>query len=108
MNNLLTYNDLKFKKTSKIFEAEEIKDFSSQQINEAEEAYSKILEKIQNGEDLEEGFLSGLVSAGVGGLVGPAIGRAICKALGIIEDGNLGKLLTSRLVTASIGYALGR
>jgi len=103
---LLTYND--YKKTSRIFEAHEIKDFTQAQINEAEKIYDEITAKLENGEELEEGFLSGLIGTGIGALAGPAIGRAICRALGIKEDGTLGKLLTSRLVTASIGLALGR
>ena len=106
MDRLPTYSD--FKKTSKIFEAHEIKDFTQEQINEAEKVYHEISKKLENGEELEEGFLSGLIGGGVGALAGPAIGRAICKALGIKEDGTLGKLLTSRLVTTAIGIALAR
>jgi len=108
MEKLPTYSEIKYKKTSRIFESSEIRDFSQQQINEAEVAYHKILEKLEKGEELEEGFLSGLIGGGVGALAGPAIGRAICKALGIKEDGTLGKLLTSRLVTTAIGIALGK
>jgi len=66
------------------------------------------LEKVNNGEEIDEGFLSGLVGGTAGALVGPAIGKAICKALGIDEKGTLGKLLTSRLVTTAIGVALGK
>lgn len=105
---LPTYYDLKFQKTSRIFESEQIKDLSPDQIFEAEKAYDVILEKIKNGEEIEEGFLGGLIGGATGFLVGPAIGKAICTALGIKEDGVLGKLLTSRLVTTSIGIALGK
>ncbi len=108
MERLPTYSELKYQKTSKIFESEEIKDFSQKQINEAEKAYEEVLDKIQKGEDIEEGFLGGLIGGGVGALAGPAIGRAICKALGIKENGTLGKMLTSRLVTTAIGVALGK
>jgi hypothetical protein len=106
MDRLPTYND--FQKSSRIFEANEIKDFTQEQINEAEAAYEEVLQKIENGEEVDEGFLSGLIGGGIGALAGPTIGRAICKALGIKEDGNLGKLLTSRLVTTAIGVALGK
>jgi len=106
MDRLPTYND--YKKTSAIFEASEIKDFTQKQINEAEEAYHEVLARIEKGQDIEEGFLSGLIGGGVGALAGPAIGRAICKALGIKENGTLGKMLTSRLVTTAIGIALGK
>jgi len=107
MEKFPTYNDLKGK-NSKIFEAEEIKGFSSEQIQEAERTYNLIVEKLHKGEEIDEGFFSGLLGAGVGALAGPAIGKALCKVLGIEESGALGKLLTSRLVTAAMGYALAK
>jgi len=108
MKKLPTYLELKYNTSSRIFESDEIQGLTQEQINEAEKAYEEILEKVKNGEDLEEGFLGGLIGGTAGALVGPAIGRAICKALGIDEKGTLGKLLTSRLVTAAIGVALGK
>ena len=78
------------------------------QIQEAEKAYYQILDKIKKGEEIDEGFLGALVGGAAGALAGPAIGRAICKALGIDENGTLGKLITSRLVTTAIGIALGK
>ena len=105
MTKLPTYLELKNKP---IFEAEEIKGFSEKQINEAEQAYHTILTKLQEGEEIEEGFLSGLIGGGAGALVGPSIGKAICKALGIDVNGTFGKLLTSRLVTTAIGVELGK
>lgn len=106
--DLLSYNELKNKNASRIFEKEDIKYLSQDEINEAENAYNIILEKIENGEEIEEGFLGGLIGGAAGALVGPAIGMAICRALGIQEKGTLGKLLTSRLVTTAIGIALGK
>ena len=108
MEKLHTYNDLKYKNGSSIFEAEQVEGLNAQEINEAEQAYNVILEKIKNGEEIEEGFLGGLIGGAAGALVGPAIGKAICRALGIEERGTLGKLLTSRLVTTAIGIALGK
>ncbi len=108
MGKLLSYNELKNRPVSKIFEQEEIVYLSQLEINEAENIYHDIVSKIEKGEDLDEGFLSGLLGGAAGALVGPAIGRAICKSLGIDEKGTLGKLLTSRLVTTSIGIALGK
>jgi hypothetical protein len=108
MGNLPTYNELKNKPTSRIFESEEVRGMSSTDINEAEKAYEEILTKIQNNEEIEEGFLGGLIGGAAGALAGPAIGRAICKALGIDQKGTLGKMLTSRLVTTAIGVALGK
>ena len=106
--SLPTYLELKNQPTSRIFESEEIRGFTTAQINEAEQAYETILQKIQNGEEIEEGFLGGLIGGGIGALAGPAIGKAICKALGIDERGTLGKMMTSRLVTTAIGIALGK
>ena len=108
MEKFPTYYDLKFSKVSKIFEAEEVKGLTPDQVAEGEKAYNIIVEKLQNGEEIDEGLFTGLLGAGVGALAGPAIGRAICKALGIDEGGTLGKLLTSRLVTSAIGYALAK
>ena len=108
MKEIPTYLELKLANSSKIFEAEEVKGMTPDQINEAEKVYHKIIEALENGEELDEGIFGGLVGAGVGALAGPAIGRAICKVLGIDEKGHLGKLLTSRLVTTAMGFALGK
>ena len=110
MSKLPTYDDLKNWEDNRtpIFEQEEVRGFSKTEINEAEEAYFSVLDKLEKGEEIEEGFLGGLLGGGAGALVGPAIGRAICKALGIDEKGTLGKMLTSRLVTTAIGFALSR
>jgi hypothetical protein len=105
---LPTYYDIKYAQSSKIFEAEEVMGTTPEQLQEAEKAYAILLEKLNKGEEVDEGFLGALVGGSVGALAGPAIGRAICKALGIEENGNLGKLLTSRLVTTAIGIALGK
>ena len=107
-NSIPTYYDLRYQNSSKIFEAEEIKDLTPDQIQEGEKAYKMILEKLQKGEEIDEGLFTGLLGAGAGALVGPSIGRAICRALGVDENGTLGKLLTSRLVTAAIGYAIAK
>ena len=108
MDKLPTYLELKNQPTSRIFESEEVRGFSAAQINEAEQAYESILNRLKNGEEVDEGFLSGLIGGGIGALAGPTIGKAICKALGIDEKGTLGKMLTSRLVTTAIGVALGK
>jgi hypothetical protein len=108
MEKLPSYLELKYRTSSKIFESEDIVGLSQNEINEAEKAFEIILEKVKNGEEIDEGFLGGLIGGAAGALVGPAIGKAICKALGIDEKGTLGKLLTSRLVTTAIGIALGK
>ena len=70
--------------------------------------YDNIVEKLNAGEEVDEGLIGGLALAGVGALAGPAIGKAICTVLGVDPKGNLGKLLTSRLVTAALGFELGK
>ena len=108
MKEPLTYYDIKYASSSRIFEAEEIKGLTPDQIHEAEKAYGILLEKLNKGEEIDEGFFGALVGGTAGALVGPAIGRALCSALGIKEEGILGKLLTSRLVTTAMGVALGK
>jgi len=103
-----TYFDIKYSQSSRIFEAEEIKDATPDQIQEAEAMYEELIRRIEAGEDVDEGFIGGLAGATVGALAGPAIGRAICKVLGVDEKGSLGRLLTSRLVTTALGYAVGK
>lgn len=95
---------------SMIFESEEIRlsGASPEELKEAERLYYEAVRKLDNGEELDEGFFGALAGGAVGALAGPAIGRALCKVLGIDEKGHLGKLLTSRLVTTAMGIALGK
>ena len=108
MSDIPTYYDIKFQNSSKIFESEEIKGLTPDQIEEAEKNYYKLLEALKNGEPIDEGFWSGLAGAAAGVLIGPAIGKAICSVLGIDEKGHFGKLLTSKLVTGAIGATLAK
>ena len=108
MANIPTYYDLKYANSSKIFESEQIKGLTPDQIMEAEHTYNVLVEKLQKGEQIDEGLFGALVGGTVGALVGPTIGKAICAVLGVKEDGPLGKLLTSRLVAAAMGVTLGK
>jgi len=105
---LPTYYEMEYLNSSRIFEAEEVRGTTPEQLQEAERAYDLIIEKLNNGEEIDEGLLGGLAGGAVGALAGPLIGRAICRVLGIDEKGNLGRLLTSRLVTTALGYAVGK
>ena len=107
-NSIPTYLDIKNAESSKIFEAEEIRGATPEQLVEAEKAYEEIVRRLETGEEIDEGLLGGLAGGAVGALAGPAVGRAICKVLGIDPKGNLGRLLTSRLVTTALGYAIGK
>jgi hypothetical protein len=108
--NIPTFLELEYANSSKIFEAEEIlaSKVTPDQLQQAEALYESVIERLEAGEDLEEGFFGGLIGGAVGALAGPAIGRAICKVLGIDTKGTLGKLFTSRLVTTAMGVALGK
>jgi len=110
MKEIPSYLELKYASSSKIFESEEIlrSGVTPDQLAEAEKVYHQILENLQQGKDLDEGLLGAIAGGAIGALAGPAIGRAICRVLGIEENGTLGKLLTSRLVTTAMGIALGK
>ena len=108
MDGFKTYLDIKYANSSKIFEAELVEGMTPDQIQAGEQAYHVLVERLKAGEDIDEGLFGALVGGGVGLLAGPAIGRAICYVLGIREEGPLGKLLTSRLVTTAMGVALGK
>jgi len=108
MSKILTYYDLKASKTSKIFEAEEISGLSMSSIEEGEQFYNDLIDKLTRGEEIEEGFFGAVAGGMAGALIGPAIGKAVCKVLGVDENGALGKLLTSRLVSTAIGASLGK
>lgn len=108
MKEFPTYYDVKYANSSKIFESEQIKGLSPDQILEAENMYNVLVEKLEKGEAIDEGLFGALVGGTVGALVGPTIGKAICSVLGVKEDGPLGKLLTSRLVSAAMGVTLGK
>lgn len=73
--------------------------------NQLFEEYKQILN--ENNIQLDEGIIKTLAGAGVGHIMGPALGKAICKALGI-EKGILYDLMTSKLVTTAIGAALSK
>lgn len=103
-----TYLELKYENSSKIFEAEEVRGTTPDQLQEAERVYSELVKSLENGEGVDEGFFGSLIGGGLGALAGPTIGKAICSVLGIDEKGSLGRLLTSRLITTALGYKIGK
>jgi len=56
---------------------------------------------------MDEGLFTALLGGVAGSTIGPAIMKAICRVLGISEQGTLGKLLTSSLVLGAMGAELG-
>jgi len=56
---------------------------------------------------MDEGLFTALLGGVAGATIGPAIMKAICKILGIDQNGTLGKLMTSSLVMSALGAELG-
>lgn len=73
------------------------------QVNDAAEI---IAEKIKAGENIDEGLFGTVLGGLTGVTVGPAIGRAICNALGI-TSGMLYNLFTSRAFTTAVAAYIG-
>lgn len=65
----------------------------------------RITESLKLDNDIDEGLLSTLLGGATGFLVGPIIGKAIAKVLGV-EKGMLYDLLTSKVVTTALGVAI--
>lgn len=101
--------------TAELFEGYDISNLSLEEIAAAKKAYNYLIEantiaKAEGkdlGEIIDEGILSGIIGGIAGGTIGTSIGRALCKCLGIQENGLLGNLLTSRIFLAAMGYELG-
>lgn len=81
-----------------------------QPINEElvyDELIQKLTEAKNNNMPLDEGLFGSIFGGLVGATAGPAIMKAVCKVLGIDENGSMGSLLTSRLVLTGLGAILG-
>lgn len=81
------------------------------QLNESEiklvnDAAEIIVEKIKNGEEVDEGLFGTIVGGLTGVTIGPAIGKAICNALGI-TSGLLYNLFNSRAFTTAVAAYIG-
>lgn len=80
-------------------------------IQEDKLAYDKLIERLQeakeNNEPIDEGLFKAITGVVAGATLGPSIMKAVCKVLGISENGSLGNLMTSRLVLASLAGYLG-
>lgn len=74
-----------------------------------EEIRNKLSEELKKDPEiskLEEGIFGKIIGGATGFLAGPMIGKIIARALGI-EKGILFDFLSSRLVSAGIGAAIG-
>lgn len=100
---------------SRLFEGINLSEYTPNQIMNSKKLYDYIVESAevanesgQNLDDvMDEGIFGALVGAAAGATVGPAIMKAVCKVLGIQENGTLGNLLTSRIVLAAVCGELG-
>lgn len=80
-------------------------------INEEQQAYDNLIQILQeakaNNTPIDEGLGKAILGGLAGATVGPAIMRAVCRVLGINENGPMGNLMTSRLVLTAMGSYLG-
>ena len=100
--------------TSELFEGVDLKGHEYAEIQNCKTLYEYLVDSAERAEFLnesmdatiDEGLLTGLIGGAAGALIGPTVMRAVCRILGINEGGTLGKLLTSPLVTGSVGAEL--
>lgn len=100
--------------TSELFEGLDLQGHEYAEIQNCKTLYEYLVDSAEKAEFLnesiddtiDEGLLTGLIGGAAGALIGPTVMRAVCRILGINEGGTLGKLLTSPLVTGSIGAEL--
>ena len=80
-------------------------------INEEQLAYDEIINILTEAKNsntpIDEGIGKALLGAAAGATVGPMVMKAVCKVLGITENGALGNLMTSRLILTALGSYLG-
>lgn len=101
--------------TNELFEGVDLTNVSTQEIQASKKLFNYIVESAaiatEEGKSLDDVMDEGLFTALLGGVagstIGPAIMKAVCKVLGISEQGSLGKLMTSSLVLGAIGAELG-
>lgn len=101
--------------TNELFEGVDLKSVSVKEVQNAKKLFNYIVESAaiaqEEGKSLDDVMDEGLFTALLGGVagstIGPAIMRAVCKILGIDQNGTLGKLLTSSLVMGALCAELG-
>lgn len=82
-----------------------------EQIKEDALVYDDIIQKLNEAKEnctpIDEGIFGAIGGAILGTTIGPKLGGAICKALGVDPKGSFGSLLTSRLVMGAICTSMG-
>jgi hypothetical protein len=80
-------------------------------VEDLDKQYDSIIEALQNAKNnqqpIEEGILGAIGGAIAGATILPKIMGALCDALGIDKRGQLGSLLTSRLIMTIVGGKVG-
>lgn len=80
-------------------------------INENKNNYEEFIKMMNEAKEQDMPFDEGLGKALFGGLagatIGPSVMKALCKVLGITENGTLGSLMTSRMVITGLGTYMG-
>lgn len=88
-----------------------IEEIANEQPIVEELSYDSIIQKLQEakeaGTPIDEGIFGAIGGTILGATVGPKLGMALCKALGVDQKGTFGSLLTSKLVMGSIGATMG-
>ena len=72
-----------------------------------EDIIQKLNEAKENNIPIDEGILGAIGGAVLGVAIGPKLGAAICKALGVDQKGTFGSLITSKLIMGAIGTTMG-
>lgn len=101
--------------TNELFEGVDLTNVTLQEIQTSKKLFNYIVESAaiatEEGKSLDDVMDEGLFTALLGGVtgatIGPAIMKAVCKVLGISEQGLLGRTLTSSVVLGALGTELG-
>ena len=101
--------------TNELFEGVDLSKVSVKEVQNAKKLFNYIVESAAIAQEegkpiddvMDEGLFTALLGGVAGATIGPAIMKAICKILGIDQNGTLGKLMTSSLVMSALGAELG-
>jgi len=98
-----------------LFEGMDLTGVTPEQIQNSKKLYNYIVESFEVAEAegkpvddvMDEGIFGAIVGGAIGSTAGTALVKAICKVLGIDENGTLGKVICSRLVIGALGAQIG-
>ena len=101
--------------TNELFEGVDLSKVSVKEVQNAKKLFNYIVESAAIAQEegksiddvMDEGLFTALLGGVAGATIGPAIMKAVCKILGIDQNGTLGKLMTSSLVMGALGAELG-